>query len=695
MMRFSIQQVCFCSISMAFLFALATSARGQESMAADSAVSVDPLPESTDALPASHSLRPDGESSLMSGAKGDSKPYSVLEQNDESDDKEPWDYSPYRVLIWIASEDPAVTMDSIETPLRKYLDRDFAAIWRVEIAKAPTSVRTAALRQIDGLTYDTLTGADPVLAVKRDHKDAVRIRSAKQVAEFCEKIYITQDRMESVKRRGAEISNESINGVVSRFETVEGDAVAVSKLWADEKTESILVSRGMALTLTEPKAKLIVPTISGLVADSIDRYDKVFVVSVRRNLSLYKIKTTELDTLMRHFGPVASMTTASRSTIAEWVGRGVTQAFSPIVRIDNAGQRSAQGLLRAGGLIVDEDSPGSVRKGDVLEPLSRKNDRNGKPIQIGMLDWAYLVVDDVNESKTKMNFYAGRVGGLQGRKNKRTFRTALKVRSFRDSTLVRLHLQKDPKFPLIGYELYQKELDSKKMEFVGRTDWDGRLLVDRTDDPLRLFYVKNGGAVLARLPVVPGLYSNAIADLSGDDMRLQAEAYIRGVQNSIVDLVAVRELFKARIRLRLQKGEMEKAEELMNALRDQPSNEKLANELGKKQSVFLKALGRNSGSQRRKVDSMFTNTRELLGKHINPRLIRELEADMVAARNNGGKLPRKKEKMEKESEGETMEEKPEGEMMEEKPEGEMMEEKPEGEMMEEKPEGEMMEEKPA
>ena len=75
------------------------------------------------------------------------------------------------------------------------------------------------------------------------------------MAEFCEKIYITQDRMESVKRRGAEISNESINGVVSRFETVEGDAVAVSKLWADEKTESILVSRGNGINTYGTESK--------------------------------------------------------------------------------------------------------------------------------------------------------------------------------------------------------------------------------------------------------------------------------------------------------------------------------------------------------------------------------------------------------------------------------------------------------
>jgi hypothetical protein len=84
---------------------------------------------------------------------------------------------------------------------------------------------------------------------------------------------------------------------------------------------------------------------------------------------------------------------------------------------------------------------------------------------------------------------------------------------------------------------------------------------------------------------------------------------------------------------------MEKAETLMNALRGQPSNEKLATDMGKKQAAFLKVLGTRNANQRRKVDEMFTITRELLTKHINPQLVRALERDLIAAKKNGGKLP--------------------------------------------------------
>ena len=569
--------------------------------------------------------------------------------SDEDDAEEEveiaWDYEPYRVLVWLVSDDPAVTSASMGAPLRAYLDRYFAAVWRLEIADAPAPVHSAAARDLGGLSYDSITAADPVLAVKRDHPDAVRIRIARNVGEYVTKVYATKERIAEVREKAKALDNESVDGVDQRLEVVDGDSIAVRDLWSKPETEALLVSRGLAMTLTEPEAKVLTPTIGDLVSEAVERYDKIFVARIQTDAVPFEVDVVELDTLMRHFGPVASAQASSFGSLHVAIGEGLTKAFAPVVRIENAGQKSAVGLLRAGGLILERDretSPAFVRVGDVLEPMTRKDDRNGKPIMIGPMDWAYLLVTELTGHggrNVEMDFFAGRAGGLQGRKNKRTFRMALRVRAFGESTTLRLHLQKDPDFPLIGYELYEKELDSTSMTFIGRTDWNGRLLVKKSDKPLQLLYVKNGGAVLARLPIVPGLNPDATADLSGDDMRLQAEAYIRGVQNSIIDLVAIRELFKARIRMRLERGEMTKAEELLTALRNQPSSDKLYDEIGKRHALFINELGSGNGNQRRKVDEMFSTTRELLAKYITPKLVRDLESDMIAAAKNGGKLP--------------------------------------------------------
>ncbi|TWT81232.1 hypothetical protein CA13_26820 [Planctomycetes bacterium CA13] len=556
--------------------------------------------------------------------------------------EQPWDFLPYRVLVWVVSSDPMIDAKLIEKDLRLYLNRDFYSVWRMNVVDAPASVATAARRNIAKLSFQEISASDPVIAVKRDHPDAVRLRVAKNVGEMCQTVLATSGEIEEVLKRAKQIGNESIDGIASKLTPVDGDAMVVLDKWKDPSTEAILVSRGMTAELHDPEPKLIAIPQSGLVTDAIKSYDKIFIVRIDNEVAPFTVSAIEFDTLMQHFGTVATQSSMKITEIPTSIGVAVTEAFGPVVRIEEAGMRNARGLIRAAGLVLDPESPAMIRVGDVLEPMTRKNDRNGKPITVGPIDWAYLLVKEREQSQLEMDYLAGRAGGLQGRKNKRTFRTAIRVRPVADTTLLRLHAQGDADFPLIGYEIYDKNLETGDMSFVGRTDWNGRLDVPKSDaSPLRLMYVKNGGAILARLPMVPGLTEKEIADLTGDDMRLQAEAYIHGVQNAIIDLVAIRQLFAARIRARLHAGEMKEAEDLLNELRDQPTNERLADDMGKKQTVFLKVLGTRNVGQRRKIDQMFTITRELLSKHINPALLRDLGEDVITARNNNGRLPEK------------------------------------------------------
>ncbi|QDT08733.1 hypothetical protein [Planctomycetes bacterium K23_9] len=625
---------------------------------------------------------------------------------------QPWDFDPYRVLVWVVSDDPSINAQSIEKPVRSYLDRHYSAIWRLTVADAPVAVASMAARGMEHLTFDSIAASDPVIALKRDHKDAVRIRSSADLKQYVQSIHATRGLIESVKRRGTDVGNETLDGAVQKFSATDGDAIAVQAMWAEVGTEALLLTRGQAMTLENPDAKLIDLPVANLVSTSVDEYDKIFVVSIDGTTTPGKVNVVEFSTLMRYFGKPVREDFLAKSDVAAAIGRGLSVAFSPELRIDDAGLKGARGLLRAGGLILDDESPARVGPGQVLLPMVRKNDRNGRPIMIGPLDWAFLLstqfkgkigsiendkvlleqgsrdgaatgvvlvvqgkdkagkpvesrirIDKVDkESATcllisgpvpvpgdpfeedlsvnvRMEFYSGRAGGLQGRQNDRTFRRALLIEPRGSETLVRLHAKGDPDFPLIGYELYEKELYSTKMTFVGRTDWNGRLNVTVTKDPLRLLYVKNGGAVLARLPIVPGYDSHAVADLTGDDMRLQAEAYVNGVANAIVDLVAIRKLLGARIRNRLRKGQLDEAKELLVALRDQPTKDILSGDLEKKQAYFLKEIGSRNANARRKVDNMFSSTREMLDTQITQRDIREIEEDFIRAQSNGGKLP--------------------------------------------------------
>jgi hypothetical protein len=547
----------------------------------------------------------------------------------------PWDFSPYRVQVWIASDDLRVTADRLAKPLAEYLDRDFASIWRLNISDAPLSVRAAASRGLEHVTYDSITSADPVVALKRNHVDAPRIRFIADVATYVKKCYATSGRIAEVTERGKAAGNEGLSGAAKLFEAIEGDSLAVAEKWSDPTVEAIITNRGMAKELKDPPAKLISLPIDNLAAETIEASDKLFIVHVETTRLPWTVSVIELDCLMRNFSVVHQRAVTSPRLLVSVMGQAITEVFAPLIRIEDAGAKNAKGLVRAYGLITDEKSPASVAKDDFFVPMTRKNDRNGDPIQIGPLDWAFLHVKEVNGAKLEMDYHAGKAGGLQGRQNKRTFRTGTRVRPFDDSTTVRLHVQRNPTAPLVGYEIYERGLSSTEMNFVGRTDWDGRIEIPKSDMAMRLLYVKNGGAVLARLPVVPGQSDLEVADLFGDDQRLRAEAYIRGTQNSIVDLVAIRQLFAARIRMRLAAGELKEAKELLETLRNEPSYEKIAGDMGRK---LLQLKGRNSGEQA-KIDRMFAQTREMLVKNISPALIRELEEAVMAAEKGAPPKP--------------------------------------------------------
>ena len=66
--------------------------------------------------------------------------------------------------------------------------------------------------------------------------------------------------------------------------------------------------------------------------------------------------------------------------------------------------------------------------------------------------------------------------------------------------------------------------------------------------------------------------------------------------------------------------------------------------LEKKQQEFINLLGNKNANQSRKVDEMFSTTRDLLQKHITPKLIEELDLAYLEAEKNGGKLPARPKK---------------------------------------------------
>jgi hypothetical protein len=160
------------------------------------------------------------------------------------------------------------------------------------------------------------------------------------------------------------------------------------------------------------------------------------------------------------------------------------------------------------------------------------------------------------------------------------------------------------------------------------------LTVQRGDKPLQVLYVRNGGLLLARLPIVPGLEPVLTAEIRNDDRRLEAEGFIKGLQGTIMDLVARRQLYITRFRRHVQAKEFDRAKALLEEFGTLRTRSDLARELLQQRPRFASTDLRDRLEQA-KIDKMFTDTQQLLTRFLDPGTAAELAAELEQARQPG------------------------------------------------------------
>jgi hypothetical protein len=139
-------------------------------------------------------------------------------------------------------------------------------------------------------------------------------------------------------------------------------------------------------------------------------------------------------------------------------------------------------------------------------------------------------------------------------------------------------------------------------------------------------YIKSGDIVLARLPLVPGLKQVEVAQLPDDTRRLEAEAFMRGFQGEILDLIGLRSLLSARIKLLVKDRKLAEAEKLLVELRGLKDYSAMADSLDSLQRKMLdEAAGPITPGTQNRIDNMFQATREMLQKFLQNDLVREAE----------------------------------------------------------------------
>jgi hypothetical protein len=144
--------------------------------------------------------------------------------------------------------------------------------------------------------------------------------------------------------------------------------------------------------------------------------------------------------------------------------------------------------------------------------------------------------------------------------------------------------------------------------------------------PLYLYYIKNGDTLLARLPIVSGMQSLEEAKLPDDRKRLDAEAFLKGVQNDVLDTVIRRKILETRIKTRLDQKKRDEAMENLQDMKRLKSYEKLFTEV---ETIQRKALVSDAGKTNptlvTKVENMVNSTRQMIQTWLQTTMINDLE----------------------------------------------------------------------
>lgn len=420
-----------------------------------------------------------------------------------------------------------------------------------------------------------------------------------------------------------------------------------SEAWQSQLAETVEVALGpgcVVRVMAMPDAarrelrgsleSLTAVALSGAVAKP--NPDKVFLVACLAGGDSPGLQIREVDVRTWSLSPPLRRELPHRSLLSEEIARGVSDAFRPLARVERAAGQAATLLPRAGGLMIEGRSRGELHQGDLLRAYLRRGDRYGqaKPQDVGPIQWTYAIADAAEGRFFPSQVVTALREPLAGRTSSRVEKLLLFIRPQAGETTLLLKSRQPPHPPLAGYEIFDLQPDAEPQP-LGITDGEGRLTISPRAAGIYRLHVRHGREILARLPLAPGAEKEVVAFLPDDGPRLDAEGFVSGLQETLIDTVARRQVAFARIDRLLARGEFTTASREVEFVRLLPTRAQLAAQLTNQQAKYSSTDSRVQS----KIERLFTETRQLLEKYLDPQEIEAAAAKVDRARREAAAPP--------------------------------------------------------
>jgi len=339
----------------------------------------------------------------------------------------------------------------------------------------------------------------------------------------------------------------------------------------------------------------------------------------------YRVTAREFDVYTRLFSTPVFRPLHQLGKLRDVALDAILEAFAPLARIESVEGKQVVLRLKATGLPFRDKQLALVEPGDVFRPVIRYNDRDGNPRRVMPIPWTFCTVQESDAAQSTSGrfdckLYTGLRSPLSGRRRGRVEQLALAVVPPRRPSTLTLQSRSAPGEPLAGYDVYAHPPDSKTTVLLGRTDRRGRVGVPPASHPLRVLLVRNGSETLARLPMIPGIEPEIVAQIANDDQRLQAEGFIVSLQEELVDLVTHRQVLITLAKARIGEGKLDEAKDLLDELQRLPTRADFSHRLAQRQRNLRAA----DSTVQAKIDALFGDTGKLIQQHLDPAAVEEV-----------------------------------------------------------------------
>jgi hypothetical protein len=591
--------------------------------------------------------------------------FAVLNRSTVAQDQ-PWEFDPYRMRLWVSLDPalplPAGSADRLHDQLEQQMNLVYGATADADARSSPRNLFSSIMRELDQFTISQVLDNELVLVVGRNHPATKEIRTLETTIEKADAIYLTSTNQNEVDRDiDPFLDNPTWKAMSDKLKPAAGTSADFLKQLKNGEISAALIRRFELNSLG--RNVRFIPTRFPWQLDSLLRtHDKIFAVSITTTRDeLFQVKLREIDCAMRVVGPIVSFTVPVWEAIPRSVAFATQKAFAPMARIEEADLKNATLRVRAGGLIVDQDHPAKLFVGDVLQPYVRRDDRNGVPTLLQNIPWTYVAVTENDGINAKSSIFSGIRSALAGRKNKRTRKICLRVRPVTEATDLQMSILRDPSTRIPGAEVYRRTPGGDDLSLVARSDWRGVTPITETANPtafyevsvpvkdgekpivpdpnakpeklslplrapLYLYYVKHGNTLLARLPLVTGQNAVELAELPDDRRRLESEAFVKGIQSEMLDLVARRQILASRIKQKVEEKKKAEAVKLLKELQEEKSYDSMSESLDSIQRrVLANERGPIPAVSQKRIDQMINLTRQMLQRYLQDSLVRDME----------------------------------------------------------------------